>query len=349
MRELTIGRTVINDDSDAYVIAEIGGNHRGSVEDCKAIIMQAAVAGCSAVKLQKRDNKALYTPKVYAEPYNSENAWGPTYGEHREYLEFNMAEYRELKQYAQSYGLDFIVTAFDLPSVDFLADLGVDAIKIASGDLRSTPLIEAAARVRAPLLISTGGGALRDLERVPNAVFGQAEYAFLQCTASYPCDAGALNLRVIETYRERFPETVIGLSDHYDGIAMAPVAYALGARIFEKHFTVDHTWKGSDQAFSLEPHGMATMVRDLQRTRLALGDGIKRRMECEGSALDKMQKVYYPATCLPAGTVLTPANLVMRSPGAANGYPPCDLDKLVGKRISADLTESDAVTPGVLA
>lgn len=347
MRELTIGRTVINDESDAYVCAEVGGNHRGSVEDAKAIIMQASVAGCSAVKFQKRDNKALFTPKAYAEPYNSENAWGPTYGEHREYLEFGMAEYQELKVYAQSYGLGFIVTAFDRPSVDFLADLGVDAIKIASGDLRSTPLIAAAARVGVPLIVSTGGGTLRDIERI-DYTFNRP-VAFLQCTAAYPCDAGALNLRVIETFRERFPDRVIGLSDHYDGIAMAPVAYTLGARIFEKHFTVDHTWKGSDQAFSLEPHGMATMVRDLKRTRQALGDGIKRRMECEGSALDKMQKVYYPAWPLKAGTVLTPDMLLMRSPGALNGYPPCDLDKLVGRKLATDLTEDDAITPGVVS
>lgn len=347
MRELTIGHTVINDESDAYVIAEIGGNHRGSVEDAKAIIMQASVAGCSAVKFQKRDNRALFTPQAYAEPYNSENAWGPTYGEHREFLEFGMAEYRELKTYAESYGLGFIVTAFDLPSVAFLAELGVDAIKIASGDLRSIPLINAAASVGVPLIVSTGGGTLRDLERVEYQ--SPAGLAFLQCTASYPCDAGALNLRVIETYRERFPETVIGLSDHYDGIAMAPVAYSLGARIFEKHFTVDHTWKGSDQAFSLEPHGMATMVRDLKRTRQAMGDGIKRRMECEGAALDKMQKVYYPAEPLKAGTVLTPALLVMRSPGAPNGYPPCDLAKLIGRKLTADLTEDDAITPGVVS
>lgn len=348
MRELTIGHTVINDESDAYVIAEIGGNHRGSVEDAKAIIMQASVAGCSAVKFQKRDNRALFTPKAYAEPYNSENAWGPTYGEHREYLEFGMTEYRELKTYAESYGLGFIVTAFDLPSVAFLAELGVDAIKIASGDLRSTPLIAEAAIVGVPLIISTGGGTLRDMERLMSFL-GDEGVAFLQCTASYPCDAGALNLRAIETYRERFPETVIGLSDHYDGIAMAPVAYSLGARIFEKHFTVDHTWKGSDQAFSLEPHGMATMVRDLKRTRLAMGDGIKRRMECEGSALDKMQKVYYPAEPLKAGTVLTPALLVMRSPGAPNGYPPCDLNKLIGRKLAVDLTEDDAITPGVVS
>ena len=347
MRELTIGRTVINDESDAYVIAEIGGNHRGSVEDCKAIIMQASVAGCSAIKLQKRDNKALYTPRTYAEPYNSENAWGATYGQHREYLEFGMDEYRELKAFAESYGLGFIVTAFDIPSVDFLAELGVDAIKIASGDLRSTPLIANAAKVGVPLIISTGGGVLRDMERI-TSLLGHENAAFLQCTASYPCDAGALNLRVIEAFRERFPETVIGLSDHYDGIAMAPVAYALGARIFEKHFTVDHTWKGSDQAFSLEPHGMATMVRDLKRTRLALGDGIKRRMECEATPLDKMQKVYYPAYPLAVGTVLTPARLLMRSPGVPNGYPPCDLDKLVGRVLTADLTENDAITPGVL-
>ena len=348
MRELTIGRTVINDESDAFVVAEIGGNHRGSVEDCKAIITAAAQAGCNAVKLQKRDNRTLYTPATYNAPYDSENSWGATYGEHREYLEFGAAEYADLKLHAESYGLGFIVTAFDLPSVAFLARLGVDAIKIASGDIRSTPLIAAAAQVGVPLIISTGGATLRDMERCLLAL-GPSPHAFLQCTAAYPCEAGALNLRAIETFRERFPATVIGLSDHYSGIAMAPVAYTLGARIFEKHFTLHRAWKGSDQAFSLEPDGMRRMVRDLKRTREAMGTGIKRREECEGAALDKMQKVWYPATPLQAGTVLTAQNVAMRSPGVANGYPPCELDKLLGKRLDADLTEDDAITPGVLA
>ena len=312
MRELTIGRTIINDDSDAYTIAEVGGNHRGSVDDCKAIITAAAQAGCSAVKLQKRSNRDLYTPAVYNQPYNSENSWGATYGEHREYLEFDMAQYTDLKQYAESYGLDFFATAFDLPSVAFLAKLGVPAIKIASGDLTSLPLIREAAKVGVPLIISTGGG---NLGQVLKAHQNAPNVAFLQCTAAYPCEAGALNLRAIETFREAMPDTVVGLSDHYSGIAMAPVAYTLGARIFEKHVTLHRHWKGSDQAFSLEPDGMRRMVRDLKRTREALGSGIKRRMECEGAALDKMQKAWYYTADLPEGHVLTQADVSLRSPG----------------------------------
>lgn len=335
MRELTIGHTIINDDTDAYVIAEIGGNHRGSVEDCKAIISAAAQSGCNAVKLQKRSNRDLYTPAVYNQPYNSEHSWGATYGEHREFLEFDMVQYRDLKQYAESYGLGFIVTAFDLPSVEFLALLGVDAIKIASGDLQSLPLIREAAQVGVPLIVSTGGGTMRDMERIADTLDWESttlaannrhwgrNVAFLQCTAAYPCEPEALNLRVIETYRHRFPDTVIGLSDHVSGIAMAPVAYTLGARIFEKHFTLHRHWKGSDQAFSLEPDGMRRMVRDLKRTRLALGDGIKQRMESEAAPLEKMRKAWYYVRDLPAGHLLTADDVSLRSPGIP-GHSPKD-------------------------
>lgn len=316
MREVTIGRTTIDDDSDPYVIAEIGGNHRGSVDDCKAIITAAAQAGCAAIKLQKRSNRDLYTPAAYNQPYNSENAWGPTYGEHREFLEFDFAQYTDLKQFTESYGLDFFATAFDLPSVAFLAQLGVPAIKIASGDLTSLPLIEEAAQVGVPLIISTGGGTMNNVRAAWfTSLAGRGGAAFLQCTAAYPCEAGALNLRAIETFREAMPDTVVGLSDHYSGIAMAPVAYTLGARIFEKHFTLHRAWRGSDQAFSLEPDGMRRMVRDLKRTREALGNGIKRRLEVEGAALDKMQKAWYYTADLPQGHVLTQDDVSLRSPG----------------------------------
>ena len=146
---------------------------------------------------------------------------------------------------------------------------------------------------------------------------------------------------MIPTLRERYPELVIGLSDHHNGIAMAPVAYMLGARVFEKHFTLNHAWKGTDHAYSLMPDGMRRFVRDLQRVPAALGDGVKRRLPSEERALQKMGKQLVAVRDLPAGHVLTPADLVAKSP-ADGGLPPYELDDLLGRTLARPLaTEQD--------
>jgi sialic acid synthase len=147
---------------------------------------------------------------------------------------------------------------------------------------------------------------------------------------------------VITALRERYPDLVIGLSDHHNGIAMAPVAYMLGARAFEKHFTLNHAWKGTDHAYSLMPDGMRRFVRDLQRVPIALGDGVKRRLPSEERPLEKMGKKLVAARDLPAGHVLAPGDLVAKSP-ADGGLPPYELDRLLGRRLLRPLSFEDAV------
>jgi sialic acid synthase len=289
MRELVIDGIPVGDDTDCYVIAEIGHNHGGDLARCKELFKAAKACGANAVKLQKRDNRTLFTEEMFNAPYNSENAYGPTYGTHREALEFNKEQYEELIEYARELGITFFATAFDIPSFDFLADMQMPAIKIASGDITYTELLADVSSYGRPVIVSTGGATIGDV-RQAHSILDGCPHAFLQCTASYPAAFDELDLRVIETYRALFPETVIGLSDHDKGIAMAPVAYALGARIVEKHFTLDRTWKGTDQAFSLEPVGLRKMVRDLHRTRVALGDGRKRTHASEIKPLSKMRK-----------------------------------------------------------
>jgi sialic acid synthase len=289
MRELTIAGRRIADDTPCYVIAEIGHNHQGSLETCKAMFRAAKDCGADAVKLQKRDNRSLFTRDMYDSPYNSENAYAPTYGAHREALEFGWTEYVELQECAQAIGITFFATAFDETSAEFLYDLGMPAFKIASGDLTCLPLIEKIAAYKRPVILSTGAATLPDVRRAVTAL-GDCPHAILQCTSGYPAEFSELNLRVIQSYRTAFPDAVIGLSGHDAGIAMAPVAYTLGARVVEKHFTLNRAMKGTDHAFSLEPVGLRKMVRDLERTRVALGDGIKRTYESEEAPMLKMRK-----------------------------------------------------------
>jgi sialic acid synthase len=289
LRELIIDGTRIADDEDCYVIAEVGHNHGGSVEKCKDLFDAAKWAGANAVKLQKRENKSLYTEEFYNSPYNSEHAYGKTYGEHREALEFDFAQYDLLKCYAEAIGLTFFATAFDVPSADFLVQLKVPAIKIASGDLTNVGLLEHVNRIGVPVIVSTGGAKYYEQARQAAYTFRDAPHAVLHCTSGYPAKYDELNLACIPAFRQSM-DCVIGWSGHDTGIAMAPVAYALGARIIEKHFTLDRSSKGTDQAMSLEPKGFAHMVENLRLCKRALGDGIKRRYASETISLAKQWK-----------------------------------------------------------
>ena len=339
-RSLIVGSHTIDDGSDCFVIAEVGHNHQGELEKAKELFRRAKECGVDAVKLQKRDNRSLYTAALYNKPYDHENSFGLTYGEHREFLEFGVEEYRELKRYAEEVGLALLATAFDFPSADFLRELDIPAYKIASGDLKNIPLIRHVAGFQRPVLISTGGGTLEDVERVHDAVAPiNPRLCFLQCTASYPTPPEEMSLRVVTTLRERFPDVVIGLSDHYNGIAMAVAAYVLGARVIEKHFTLNHTWKGTDHALSLEPIGMQKMVRDLRRARVALGDGTKRIYPSEAPAIRKMGKSLVAAAPLPAGHRLRREDIAVKSPGG--GVPPFELDRMLGKVLRRAVDEDE--------
>ena len=340
---IKIGTHEIGDHTKCYVIAEIGHNHQGSVEKARDLFREAKLAGANAVKLQKRDNRALYTRAAYDKPYENENSFGPTYGAHREFLEFGAKEYRELQAYARELDLDFFSTAFDLASADFLRQLDVPAYKIASGDLKSTPLLKHVAGFGKPVVISTGGAVIEDVQRAYDTIMPiNPQLAILQCTAGYPAAFEELDLRVIHTYRDRFPGAVVGFSSHDNGIAMPVAAYMLGARLVEKHFTLNRAMKGTDHAFSLEPVGLRKMVRDLDRTHKALGNGVKKVYDSEKAPIVKMGKSLVVARDLPSGHVIVTGDVVMKSP--AGGIPPYDLNKVIGRVTLKPLVQDDVLT-----
>lgn len=331
-RALHIGETEISDDSACYVIAEIGHNHQGSVEQCKEMFAEAHRCGADAVKLQKRDNRSLYTTEFYNKPYENENSFGATYGEHRGAIEFDKHQYEELIAYAREIGITFFATAFDQPSADMLAELDMPAYKVASADLTNTPLLEHVAEIGKPMIISTGAARLGDVHRAHETVAPiNDQIAILQCTAGYPAAWDELDLQVISTYRELFPAALVGFSSHDNGIAMPVAAYVLGARIVEKHFTLDRAMKGTDHKFSLEPQGFRKLVRDLRRTRVALGDGTKQMYPSEVEPGKKMAKKLVAAADLPAGHTLRREDVAAKSPG--DGLPPYELDRVVGRNL----------------
>ena len=342
-RRLVIDGTEISDASECYVIAEIGHNHGGSLETAKQLFEEARNCGAHAVKLQKRDNRGLYTREAYDKPYENENSFGATYGEHREALELGRDEYLELKAFSEELGITFFATAFDIASADFLAELDLPAYKIASGDLTNTPLLRYVARLGKPVIFSTGGGTLDDVQRAHATLAEENDQiAVLQCTAGYPAEWDELDLGVIRTYRELFPEAVVGFSSHDNGIAMAVAAFVLGSRIVEKHFTLNRALKGTDHVFSLEPQGLRKMVRDLKRTRVALGDGTKNVHPSEIAPATKMGKKLVAARDLPAGHVLDASDIALKSPG--DGLPPYELERLVGRTLRRPVAEDLTLT-----
>lgn len=287
MRTFTLRNRDLDDGTPAYVLAEIGNNHQGQVALAHQLIDMASRCGAHGVKFQRRTNATLYSRELLHQPYDNEVSFGPTYGAHRQALELPFADLQELRDHAHQRDLAFVCTAFDEDAVHDLASLGVDAIKIASGGVTDLALIECAENTGLPLLISTGGCTEGDI-RLAHAVAPDA--LLLHCTASYPCAFTELNLRYIARLRELFPQTVIGWSGHDNGIAMAMLAYDQGARLIEKHITLNRAMKGADHAFSLEHSGLERLCRDLARAPDALGDGVKHYYESERAPIAKMRR-----------------------------------------------------------
>lgn len=326
--------------TNSFVIAEIGHNHQGSVVKAREMFLAAKESGANAVKLQKRNNKTLFVKELYDQPYDNENSYGATYGEHREALEFGRDEYLELQAYAKELDLMFFATPFDFESVDFLAELNMPAYKIASADLNNTPLQKYIAKQGKPIFLSTGGGTMNDIRRAAEAILPiNSHLCILHCTASYPADLEDMNLNVIPALLKEFPELVIGLSDHENGIDAATIAYMLGARVFEKHFTLNRSMKGTDHSFSLEPQGMKKLIRNLNRVPVMLGDGNKQLLESEKKPLKKMSKSLVAARPLPAGHRLTEKDIAIKSP--SGGLPPFEFENLIGKLLRVPLKEDD--------
>ena len=292
MRQIQIADRTISDSSPAFVIAEIGGNHGGSVETACRMIRAAADAGADAVKFQCRDNETLYSDTLLNAAYENEHSYGKTYGEHREALELSDPALATCVFEAERSKVLCFSTAFDEPSVDRIVKLGMPAIKIASGGLTDKRLLRHAALSGLSIILSTGGGTFREIDDAVELVTCYTHrLAILHCTAAYPVrDFAELNLKCIVAMRERYPEFVIGWSGHDSGIAMSLAAYTLGARIIEKHFTLNRANKGTDHAFSLEPAGLSKLCRDLGRAHAALGDGTKRYLPNEVAPISKMRR-----------------------------------------------------------
>ncbi|EDV49366.1 sialic acid synthase [Drosophila erecta] len=254
-----------------YIIAEIGQNHQGCVETAKKMIWEAKKAGCHCVKFQKSDLPAKFTRSALNREYITDHAWGKTYGEHKEYLEFSKDQYLQLQAYCEELSVDFTASAMDERSLEFLADLNVPFIKIGSGDANNFPLLKKAASWDFPLVISTGMQTMQTVERIVQTMreSGKQDYALMHCVSSYPTAPEDCSLQFISVFKRHFPNVVIGYSGHELGVVVSQAAVLLGARIVERHFTLDKSQKGSDHRCSLEPHELNALTVAIANFKLS--------------------------------------------------------------------------------
>lgn len=252
---------------EPYIIAEVGQNHQGSLETAIEFIKIFAKEGANAVKFQTRNNKALFSKEAYEKPYNSENAFAESYGAHREILELDLEWLPKIKEECIKNNVAFMSTPFDEPSLEILDELDADIIKIASFDLGNLPFINKIGATNKPVVLSVGGGHSHHIDAsVETLLSHHDDIAVLHCVSEYPCEYNRLGLSNIKELIKKFPKCTIGSSDHFNGILSGPVAYMQGARVFEKHVTLNRAWKGTDHSFALEPNGFNHFVRDLKRT-----------------------------------------------------------------------------------
>jgi sialic acid synthase len=253
---------------EPFVIAEVGQNHNGELELAREYIRIFAQEGADAVKFQTRNNKYLFSKDAYDAPYINENAFAETYGAHREKLELRPEWLHILKDDCIKYGVKFMSTPFDEPSLDLLKTTGVDIIKIASFDLGNLPFINRIAELGKPVVLSVGGGKIEQIRASVDVLLRHLnDVAVLHCVSEYPCEYNRLGLDNIEVLAREFPRCVVGSSDHFNGTLSGPVAYLKGARVFEKHVTLNRASKGTDHSFALEREGFRRFVRDIRRVR----------------------------------------------------------------------------------
>jgi N-acetylneuraminate synthase len=287
-REVKIGNKLVGDGHPAYLIAEIGINHNGDIEIAKAMIDAAIRAGVDAVKFQKR------TPEVCTPPEQQkqmrDTPWGYiTYLDYRYKVEFGEEDYREIDRYCKQQGVDWMVSVWDEPSVDFMEQFDTPAYKIPSASLTDHGLLKYVRQTARPVILSTGMSTMDQIKHSVD-ILGTDDLAITHCTSTYPCEPEELNLKTIQTLRETFQKVPIGYSGHEVGLVPSAIAVALGACMVERHLTLDRAMWGSDQAASVEPLGFEKLVKYIRVTEQSMGDGVKRVFESELSSLKKLRR-----------------------------------------------------------
>lgn len=342
---------ILDPDAPCFVIAEAGVNHNGDPALAHRLVEAAASTGADAVKFQTFRAALLVTRDARKAAYQVERT-GADDGQEAMLaaLELSFDTFRALKDHAESLGLAFLSTPFDVPALEFLAGLGVGALKLSSGEVTHRALLESAGATGLPVLLSTGMSTLADVEgalldvasgRRRAALTGPPPLVLLHCVSSYPARAEDVHLRAMPRMGALFGVPV-GYSDHTPGIELAPLAVALGARVFEKHLTLDRALPGPDHAASLEPAAFAEMIARMRLARVFLGSAAKAPAPVELEVMQVARRSVVAAEDIPRGTVLAPRHLIAKRP--ATGLAPRLTERLLGLVARRDIRADELVS-----
>ena len=339
---MKIGTKLVGAGQPAYLIAEAGVNHNGSMEAARQLIKVAAEAGADAVKFQTFRAEDLVTTAAPRARYQVENTGtNESQFDMIKKLELPFAWHPELFAYAQECGIQFLSTPFDFDSADMLDKLPMPAFKVPSGEITNLPFLRHIASKGKPVILSTGMADLREVEQAVEALraAGCQELAVLHCTSNYPASAERSNLKAMQTIANAL-NVPVGLSDHTLGIEVSQAAAALGAAVIEKHFTLDREMPGPDHKASLEPGELNAWVRGIRLVESALGDGIKQPAPEEFETRNVARRSLVARVAIPAGAKIGPEHLVCKRPGT--GIPPYEWDRVEG-RVAARAIAADAL------
>ncbi|MGM0933357.1 MAG: N-acetylneuraminate synthase family protein [Bacteroidota bacterium] len=344
--------------SETYLIGEIGQNHNGSVAIAKEIIDLAAqpveeerfhiaLKGWDAVKLTKRDLKHELSASEMNRPYNSPHSFGKTYGEHRAALELNEEEHFELFRYTKEKGLDFVETLCSPNCLSLLKYFEPDRLKVASRDLTNIPLLEALAETGLPIILSTGMAGKQELDEALEVITRRhSGISILHCVSEYPTHPQHVNLRTLDYLFRYYGDYIIGYSDHTIGISVPVAAVAKGAKIIEKHITIDRNMKGTDQQGSLGRDGVRRLVRDVRLMEMSLGEENLFLQPDVKAVKEKLERSLATNKSLPAGDKVTEADIHLLSPGT--GFRWSDRERVVGKILKKDIGKDEIITDDYL-
>lgn len=289
LRVRKAGNRLIGDEQPIYVIAEIGINHNGSVEIAKKLIDGAVFTGCDAVKFQKRTPE-LCVPRDQWD-IERDTPWGRiTYLDYRHKVEFDEQQFGELVKYCKERKIDWFASCWDEVAVDFIEEFDPKLYKLASASLTDTDLVLKHKSLNKPVIMSTGMSNTDEIEAAIE-LFGRDNLLIAHSTSAYPCKPSELNLKVITSLRQKYPDIPIGYSGHETGLAPTWAAVALGASFVERHITLDRAMWGTDQAASVEIVGFMRLVSGIRDIESSLGDGVKKVYESEMNARKKLRRV----------------------------------------------------------
>jgi len=342
-RKIKVGKKFIGPEEPVFIIAEIGNNHNGDLNMAKKLIMEAAWIGADAVKFQKRTLSEVFIQDMLSRPQTSSRALGATYGEYRQKLEFNERQLKELRKLAHSLGLIFFVAPFDLKSAAMLNNVRMDAWKIASFDLTHMPLIEYIAQRKQPVFLSTGMAGEDEIDEAVNLILKHNDQLIINhCVSVYPTPDEDLNLGAVETLIKKYSRFPIGYSGHEIGFTPTIVAVSLGAKVIERHFTLDKSLPGPDHAtVSLDLAEFSEMIRQIRRIEKAVLDKKIYLHEKEIPHRQKHGKSLVARTAIPAGAKITAKMVCCKSPGY--GMKAGLMKKLIGKKAKVDISADTVI------